>query len=249
MFARDAAIRRVNGEGILLLGGGRALLMQLAHPAVAAGVAEHSEYRGDRRGRLLRTRRPMYAIAFGTRAQAARAASDVNAVHRRVAGTGYRATDPALLVWVHATLIDTALLTYRRFVGPLPPSEAERYLADMTRVGSLLGIPDGAMPGDVAAFSRYVDEMVATLVVGESARSIAAELLSTSTALAPAVVVARELTAGLLPPRLRAAYGLSWDPARAAVLETGARLSRIAWPRLPRSLRAPPAVVMPARSH
>src|SRR5690606_28375812 len=108
-----------------------ALLMQVAHPLVARGVAEHSGYRRDRLGRLLRTLRPMYAIAFGTPAEGQAAAEGVRRLHAGVAGVGYRANDPALLAWVLATLIDTGLLMYRRFVGPLGAREAEAYYAGM----------------------------------------------------------------------------------------------------------------------
>ena len=93
---------------MILVGGGRALLMQIAHP-VAQGVAEHSEWRRDRFGRLLRTLRPMFAIVFGNAEELREAARGVNAVHRGVTGRGYDAVDPELLLWVHATLVDTAL--------------------------------------------------------------------------------------------------------------------------------------------
>ncbi|MXW23090.1 MAG: DUF2236 domain-containing protein, partial [Chloroflexi bacterium] len=104
-FAPDAAIRDVDGEAVILGGGGRALLMQIAHPLVAQGVAEHSEWRANRYGRLLRTLRPMFAIVFGNAAEVRDAARGVNAVHRGVTGAGYHAGDPELLLWVHATLV------------------------------------------------------------------------------------------------------------------------------------------------
>src|SRR5205823_3258127 len=91
------AVRLVHGEAVVLLGEGRALLMQLAHPAVAAGVAEHSRYRSDRLGSLLGTLRPMFAITFGTAAQAEAAAASIRVTHEGVRGAGYRASDPALL--------------------------------------------------------------------------------------------------------------------------------------------------------
>ncbi|MBM4443638.1 MAG: DUF2236 domain-containing protein, partial [Candidatus Rokubacteria bacterium] len=107
---------------------GRALLLRIAHPAVAAAVARHSRYRADPLARLLRTLRPTLAIVFGTPAEAA---ARINAVHTRVAGPGYRATDPALLAWVLATLIDTALLMHDRFVRPLPAPVRARYYDEM----------------------------------------------------------------------------------------------------------------------
>ena len=101
--------QRVLHEGVLLLGGGRALLMQIAHPLVASGVAEHSNFRTDRIDRLLRTLRLTLAIVFGSREQALAAAGSINRVHEGVAGAGYAARDPELLLWVLATLIDTSL--------------------------------------------------------------------------------------------------------------------------------------------
>jgi uncharacterized protein (DUF2236 family) len=247
LFDDDSAIRRVNREGVLLLGGGRALLMQIAHPAVAAGVAEHSNYRNDRWGRLLRTLRPIYAIAFGTPEQVEQAAAQVNAVHTRVVGAGYRAGDPELLRWVLATLIDTGLFMYERFVRPLAEVERERYYLDMTVIGQLLGLGRDDQPRDIAAFRRYRDEMLATIEVSASAREIAVELFRLPRAMGPAGWVLREVTTGLLPPRLRTQFELTWDPRRDAALETMAGISRLVLPRVPQVLRRPPALVMPPR--
>src|ERR1700716_100597 len=119
LFEEDSITRRVNRENILLLGGGRALLMQIAHPKVAAGVDEHSDFRTHPIRRLRRTILMTMAIVFGDRETALRAARPVTQVHGRVQGQGYRALDPDLLLWVHATLFDTALVTYEAFVRPL----------------------------------------------------------------------------------------------------------------------------------
>ncbi len=213
---------------------------------MARGVAEHSDYRTDRFGRLLRTLRPMYAIAFGTPAQAHEAAHRVNALHERVRGTGYRATDPALLAWVLATLIDSALVVHRRFVTPLNAAEEQHYHEDMLRAGALLSVPGDALPSDVPGFRRYLDSMVATLEVTDEARSLAAALFKPLPASGPLMPLTRELTAGLLPPRLRREYGLGWGPARAATLEVAGSASRRVLPLLPPVLRRPPAFLMPA---
>src|SRR3982074_439411 len=126
LFAEDAVIRRVNRENVLpLLGGGRALLMQIAHPKVAAGVDEHSDFRRHPIRRLRRTLLMTMAIVFGDRETAMAAARTVNQVHARVRGDGYHALDPDLLLWVHATLVDTALVTYETFVKRLTSTERE----------------------------------------------------------------------------------------------------------------------------
>src|SRR5260370_40958496 len=126
-FPDDSIIRRVNRENVLLLGGGRALLMQLAHPLVAAGVDEHSDFRDRPIRRLRRTVQMMMAIVFGDRETALAAARSVNRVHGRVQGAGYRALDPDLLLWVHATLVDSSLATYETFVRPLRDEEREGF--------------------------------------------------------------------------------------------------------------------------
>ncbi len=175
-FAPDAAIREVDGEAVILAGGGRALLMQIAHPLVARGVAEHSEWRGDRFGRLLRTLRPMFAIVFGNADEVRAAARGVNAVHRGVTGAGYEARDPELLLWVHATLVDTALVCHRRFVRAVSPEREARYYEETKLVGRLLGVPPSLLPPDLDAFNAYLDATIEILEVSETARAIARQL-------------------------------------------------------------------------
>jgi uncharacterized protein (DUF2236 family) len=247
MFNDDSAIRQLNREVILLLGGGRALLMQLAHPQVAAGVAEHSAFQVDPLGRFLRTVRPVYAMIFGTTEECREAAAQIAHRHRAVVGAGYRADDPELQLWVHATLVDSALVTYRRFVGPVPQDLEAAFFEDSARLGRMLGIPSGVLPTSAAAFNEYVETMSHHLEVSAVARALSAEVFTPRPqAAAPAFVVLRELTSGLLPPALREQYGLGWGPGRESVLRVAAAASRIAWPRLPSALRYPPALLMPA---
>ena len=246
MFARDSMLRTVDGEAIVLAGAGRALLMQVAHPLVAQGVAEHSDYRHDRLGRLLRTLRPMYAIVFGTPEEARAAARGVNAAHRPVAGPGYRARDPNLLLWVHATLVDSARVAFERFVRPLGAEEAERYYEETKLLGRMLGVPPDTLPPDLPAFDAYLDAAIGTLEVGDTARDIARELLRPVPPFGPLTYLMRELTSGLLPAHIRGQYGFGWGPAREALLEGASRASRAVWPRLPAVLRRPPEPLLPA---
>src|SRR3989449_5455735 len=146
LYSDDSVTRRVNRENILLLGGGRALLMQLAHPKVAAAVYEHSDFRSQPDRRLRRTIRMTMAIVFGDRETALAAARAVNQTHSRVRGPSYRALDPDLLRWVHATLVDSALVTYETFVKPLSVGEREDFYQESKLLGELLGIPHEDFP-------------------------------------------------------------------------------------------------------
>jgi uncharacterized protein (DUF2236 family) len=244
-FEEDSAVRRIHGEGILLLGGGRALLMQIAEPRIALGVAEHSSFQRGRLARLLRTLRPMFAIAFGSREQALAAAAGVNRLHRTVLGNGYSARDADLLVWVLATLIDTTLVMHDLLLPPLEEDAADDYYDQLQIVGRLLGIPPGAMPNSLAALHLYVHDRVQTLEISPVARALAQEIFDPWSLAAPLIWPLRQLTAGLLPPRLRESFGFSWGPGRDRVLGATADALRTVLPVLPASLRRTPRFLMP----
>jgi uncharacterized protein (DUF2236 family) len=239
------AARRVHANGALLAGGGRALLMQLAHPMVARGVAEHSAFTHDPITRLVRTLRLTLTLVYGTDAEVERALDAINGVHQRVAGPGYAASDPALLLWVHATLIDTALRMHALLVRPLSATEAAAYYEDMQRIGAALGIPHDAFPPDLPSFDAYVSAMNESLQVTDAAHSLAHEIFRPRGVITPALIATRALTAGLLPEPLRVQYGMSWGPRRQAALDASAKLSRTLHPWLPRVLRQTPAYLLP----
>jgi uncharacterized protein (DUF2236 family) len=244
LFPADAVIRRVDSELVLLLGGGRALLMQLAHPLVARGVAEHSDFAADPLSRLERTLTATYAVVFGTSAQAARAGNSVRAVHRRVTGVDYRADDPELLLWVHATLVDTALTVHRRFLRPLPTADAERYYQESTRVAEVFGLSRDRQPADLSAFRSYVDAMVRRLAedMTDQSRHLADAVLHPRLPrlTAPVMAGVRQLTTGLMPSRLRTAYGLGWDGRRQVAFDTASLALRTGLPWVPPVLRRVP---------
>lgn len=239
MFPADSVVRRVDGERVLLLGGPRALLMQLAHPLVARGVAEHSDFRVDPFARLRRTLEATSAIVFGTVTTAEEAAATVRAVHDRVRGDGYEANDPALLLWVHATLVDTALRVHRRFLGGLSDVDAEQYYEESTLIAAVLGVPRSLQPVDLDGFCDYVRHMVATLQVSDDARRLARAVLSPRlpVPLSPLARMGRDLTAALLPAPIRRQYGLSWTPVQAAAFDAACAASRLTLPRVPSALR------------
>ena len=245
LFTPESATWRINQEPALLLGGGRALLMQLAHPGVAAGVAEHSDFPSRALHRLLRTLDLVMALTFGGRAEALAAARRINGVHRRVRGAGYAASDPRLLLWVHATLIDSALVTYEAFVGPLSAADRETYYQEAKLIGGMLRLPGAAYPPRLADFERYLAEMLGgdELAVDRRARDLAAAVLRPPLRGVPGLAYRplEALTAGLLPERLRAAYGVRWGRAELTVYAVARRTLPRLVAAMPRRLRQVPA--------
>ena len=217
LYPDDSITRRVNRENVLLLGGGRALLMQLAHPSVAAGVDEHSDFRTHPVRRLRRTVRMTMAIVFGDRQTALAAARAVNRVHGRVRGEGYHALDPDLLLWVHATLVDSAIAAYDTFVKRLRHAEREQFYQESKLIGELLGVPRGHFPAGYSAFEAYVEGMlVGPVRVDDRARALGRLVLRPPLKLLPGPVMIpfEVVTAGLLPASLREQYGLAWGAAQ-----------------------------------
>jgi uncharacterized protein (DUF2236 family) len=243
-YGPESVSWRVNRESVLVLAGGRAILMQLAHPGVAAGVDEHSDFRHRPLSRLLRTLDLNFKLNFGDRREVLDAAQAINRVHHGVHGTGYSALDPSLLFWVHATLIDSALVAYETFVEPLRPRERDEYFKEAQYVGRLLGVPPAFYPGDFGGFERYRDGMLAgsELRVDARARGLATSVLRPRVRGVPDAAWApiRTVTAGLLPRSLRDAYGLPWGRRQRAAF-AGARwgLPRLI-PLLPAGLRTVP---------
>ncbi len=237
---------KIHAERVLLLGWGRALLLQFAHPAVARGIVEHSAFLREKRARwsrLARTLDAMLVLTFGSPAEADAVARRINAIHDRVRGDGelpYSAHDPALLRWVHATLVDSFLRAYELYVGPLTPAEKEQYVVEATAIEPRLGIPSGFLPRTASALTRYMEEMLTgpDLVITEPARQLARELFRpVPRVMAPAMWMARLPAVGLLPSRLRAEYGFDWSPTQEAALRSTALAIRTALRVAPRSLR------------
>ena len=251
---------RVNREAVVVLGWGRAILLQLAHPLVAAGVGAHSGFDAGALAYVRRMRRTigaMLSLTFGTESEIRETADRINAIHRRVhgrldraiggypAGTPYDATDPALLTWVHATLVDSQLRTYALFVGPLARDDEDRYCAEAARVGPLLGVSAGELPDTRDRLDGYLDRMRQEdrLAVGAGARRLAATLLAPPGRrwVAPALWLGRLTTVGLLPAPIRDAYGFPWHARDARCLRSAAALLRAARRVTPPLLREWPA--------
>ena len=258
LFGPGSMTWRVNREGVLLLGGGRALVLQVAHPLVAAGVAEHSNYREDPWGRLYRTLDLTTKIVFGSTSTAKEAADRIWEVHGHVkgetgepggrypAGTAYDARSPELLMWVHATLVDTALLVYTRYVGKLTAAEKDRYYEEQQLLGEQFGVPREHQPDTFADFSDYVRDMLAgdRIAVTDALRDVVDATLRPELPFVarPLVAALNLVTVGMLPQRVRRELEVAWTPGRERLLEASRVVISRLLPVLPRIMRDfPPA--------
>jgi uncharacterized protein (DUF2236 family) len=236
---------RVNRERVLLVGGQRALVMQLAHPMVAAGVDQHSDFPARALDRLRRTLDLSLTLIYGTPDEATRAAEAIRAVHDRISGradgAAYRANDPALLLWVNGTLIDTTLVVYERFVRRLTEDERRRYYLETVASAEAFGIPQGLIPVDLEGFRAYVDGMLAgaELRATEAGRRLVGDVLRPPLPLPLRLPTAaiRRLTVALLPERIRALFDLRAGPVDRAALAAATTTSRAILPLVPPVLR------------
>jgi len=267
---------RLNREAMLLLGAGpRALLLQIAHPLVAAGVAEHSDFRSDPWARLAGTLRSYLRIVYGSAPAARDEIQRLHQLHRGVRGdvvdvrararhgTRYSALDPALSLWVHATLVDSTIAAYDAWIAPLSRADRARYYEETLPVGRAFGIPAAALPPDIDAFEAYLADMLGRdgpVRVGADARELADVILHPP--LGPALAAAGPLLAhaaplvdaiparaygwlfwpsiGLLPAAVREGYGLPWG-ARQRVVAAWLVAAWQAWrPMLPPAFRQMP---------
>lgn len=249
-------------ESLIFLGGGAATLLQLAHPYVAHGVDQHSRTRTDMLGRFQRTFRHVFAMTFGDLDQAFRSARAVHGIHTRVTGHitegvgafgrghRYHANDAEALLWVFATLVFTSVQVIELAIRPLGAGERERYYQDSRRFAALFGIPESIMPADWPALTRYMDAMLASDViqVGEAARALCGFLMTPPRpVLVPLWPWYTIMTSGLVPARLRRAYGLSFTDREAAIFAASLRLSRLVHKVLPAPLRHAPGYVQAER--
>lgn len=243
----------VNREAVLLAGGGCALLMQVAHPLVAAGVAEHSNFRERPLDRLTRTLDLMLTITFAPARAAIQAVKEIERRHERVRGrlrsqagpfppgTEYSASDPALMLWVHATLVDTAYRVFEMFVRPLEREEAERYYEESKVVARVLGIPREIIPATWSDFQAYFQRMLWSdeLAVSAESRAIAKAILEPERPLWLRTVMppARLLAIGLLPEVLRTRYRFSWSLWNEYAMRSLVAATALALPWLPPQIR------------
>jgi uncharacterized protein (DUF2236 family) len=252
LFGPTSVAWRLDREAMLLLGAGpRALLLQIAHPAVAAGVAEHSDFRTDPWRRLDGTLRSYLRIVYGSTPVARAEIRRLNALHRGIRGAGYAARDPDLSLWVHATLVDSTLAAYQAWLAPLPPDDAERFYAEMRPIGAAFGVPDHAIPPHLEAFQAYLAGMLGpdgVVHVSATARELAEAILHPPLpgpfAALPIPSAAYDWTLwpslDLLPPSVRAEYGFPTSALRSAVSAWLVRGWRAWRPVLPAAVRHMP---------
>lgn len=249
-------------EGALFLGGGRAALLQLAHPFVAYAVRDHSHTKADPRRRFIRTFENVWAMTFGDLDQAFRAARRVHQVHSRITGvigeeigsyregTVYQANQADALLWVYATLAGTTVQVYELVVGRLGREEKERYYQETKLFAYLFGIPDSIIPADWPGFTHYMETMLAStrIAVAPPAVEVARFVLqSPHPLLIPVAGWYKVVTAGLLPNRLGRQFGLRFGPADRVLFQTSIRLLHTLLRALPGRLRYLPAYVAAQR--
>jgi uncharacterized protein (DUF2236 family) len=215
ILAAGSVARRINRESFLLLGGTAALLMQVGHPLVAAGVDQHSDFRRSPVRRLIRTVDTTLAIVYGERATAEGALKRIGRSHAPVRGQAadgraYRARDPQLMLWVQTTLVLTSVRWYEAVMGRLSDADRDAYWAEGKFFAGELGVPEHLFPPTYADLERYEAEMLRTTVVPDStARAVAREVVRPYRRLPESLFWPTDvLSAALLPATLRDAFGL-----------------------------------------
>lgn len=230
LFPEGSVVRRVHGDVTsMMIGGVSGLLLQMLHPAVLAGVWDHSNFRSDMHGRLRRTARFISTTTYGHRDDARALIDRVRRIHDQVTGVlpdgaPYAASDPALLAWVHATETTSFLAAWRRYGDPaMPAADQDRYFAEMARIAEVLGVDP--VPRSRAEARQVIEAMrprlrvdertqqVARLVLGQRAPSLAAE---------PVMALVMQAGVDLLPGWARRMHGLRGAALRAPLVRTGA---------------------------
>ena len=245
---------RISREPVLLSLGMRPLLLQIAHPKVAQGVADHSNYKVEPLARGFRTFDAVYKIVFGDQATALKVSRMVFRIHDRIRGNldqkvpnmtpGYVANDPELALWVYATLTDSSVLGYQLYFGELTDEEIERYYEETKIFAELFGVPLSILPENWAAFQRYMNSMLYSdqLFMTETAKDVANSLMHGGhPALDMPMHVYNAIGASLLPERLRAGFGIKYGATQRVIASAAIDAIGLTMRTLPSSLRALPA--------
>jgi len=249
----------VMAEPALIAAGGAALMLQMAHPLVAQGAIDHSMFAADPWGRLERTMGWVTEVAFGSTTEAERACERVNRIHVSIDGdlpsenatrtvpahARYTALDADLLLWVHASLLDTMLRAYELMVRPLAREQRDRFVREWNEVGRRLEIPPEQLWSTAADLRAYVDRTIAAgeALPGAGSRDVARTVLYPPIDRAGRRAVfnaAKFVTVGLLPGAVRAAYGIRWSRKHATAHRMACAALRGAARVIPDSQRRSP---------
>jgi uncharacterized protein (DUF2236 family) len=244
------------GDARVLTAAGYALLLQVSHPTVGAGVSEHSQFRRDPWGRLLRTLDYTCTMVYGGPHAAGEMGFRIRSFHKQIYGTGpdgrrYHALEPQAFAWVHATLAQAIVLAHERFGRPFEHAQRQRFWVEWRALGRLLGVRERDLPADWPAFRDYFDEMVDDQLEHTAAVDEVLELLARPTPPAirslggPGWAVLRPplghasmlATVGLLPPVLRRRFGIRWTRANDLELRALGAALRAMTPLMPSWLR------------
>ncbi len=258
LFGPASVTWKVVREPTILLLGGRALLMQAAHPLVAQGAIDHSAYARDPYGRFQRTIEWVSVVTYGTTAEAKAACRHVNQLHHHVSGTlprgsgnrrvhggaHYTATDADLLRWVHATIVENLVVAHDTLVGTLTTDDRDTMTREWNAVGRMMGVPRALLFQSFAEVRAYVDGVIAAGVAapGAGSRVVSRTILMPPLPLPlrPLFEAVSFLNTGSLPPTLRRGYGVRWTPAHSAAHRGACLWFRTATHLLPRRLRVTP---------
>jgi uncharacterized protein (DUF2236 family) len=251
IFGPSSISWKVNRESALFLGAGRASLLQLAHPWVAAALDQHSNLRSDPLGRFHNTFKVVFTTIFGALQQAIGAAQALYQLHTHIqgqvpasagafpAGSHYQANEVDALRWVFATLVESAMIAYESVLPPLSAAEKETYYGESKTLAMLFGISPDALPPDWAAFEQYNREMWAsdTLAVTSLSRDLAHRVLHGRGSWVPVPHWYRALTAAWMPDRLREAFALNYGDSEQRAAAKALRRFPALYRRIPTSLR------------
>jgi len=220
-FGPKSVTWRSGGDLSGLVAGLRALLIQALHPLAMAGVDQHSNWRQDPVGRLAATSGYLTTVSFGEKAAAQRAAARVRNIHQHVTGvddvTGkpYAASDPALLLWIHAALADSTLVARSLFGSPLSAADADAYVAEMVVAAELVGVPREMVPSTVAGLDAYIESVRPELACTPAAKDAMAYLLDPAGLDEDMAEIWQDIRDGVvaaLPGWAAEMYGMSREP-------------------------------------
>jgi uncharacterized protein (DUF2236 family) len=248
-FAPDSMICRIENEAVVMLGGGYAILLQLAHPFIAAGVDDYSRFQAEILDRLYRTVLFLHRLVFDDRQSARQALRNFHHMHQNITGqlkhrtnrlpadTEYSGIDPEAKLWVYASFIDTSLRAYQRFVKPLSREERNDFHQDCLLLARLLEIPDPIVPDTPDDFDMYMKNMLSgdTLEVTATAKHLAQNVIYPEVGFFPrlSAVLLRFVTAGFLPARFRKDFGLNWSRKHEFVFNSLSKVIRFLRPYTP----------------